>query len=623
MSDMSEQRISDRYRILGSVGSGGMANVYKAWDEQAEKNVAIKILKEEHAQDADFLRRFELEAKAALKLSHPNIVRSIDVGEEGDLHYIVFEYVEGSTLKEIIQEDGPLTAKEAVSVAAQILDALAHAHENGIIHRDVKPQNVMITHDGVAMLTDFGIARDAASTTRTFAGTNVIGSVHYLSPEQARGDQVGPESDIYSCGIMLYEMLTGQVPFGGDNSVAIALKHLQEDIRPPIMINPRIPRALSDVVVKAAAKKPELRYQTAAAMREDLGRALREPHGKFARIQAQNGSENQKTQHRPRLSIGNIALAVLLVLGMFTALFFTVRAMNESSLIEIRDYVIPSFKGKKLAEAKELAALRGFTIFESETRMPSDEYAEGVIISQTPGSGIKGKEGDRITVVVSSGSDHTTVPNFIGMSLQEALLEAGEAKLQLDEPVYMASELPDGQIFNQDPAPDTAAYKNDIVSIWISGQQDKNIDMPQLIGQTFEAAIDAAIGEGFEKLLIFPTTPENSEQENMILRQNPTASMRVLKSTPVELYVGRTFLGNYAADIAFNVDIEDAEKTIVVTAQLSENLEIVLYTAVLPVGKQQSVSFTGYLNVIGEYPCNVYINGEKLRTSNVVFSVTK
>ena len=277
--------ISGRYLIESLIGSGGMANVYKAYDNMLGRTVALKVLKAEHRGDMEFVRRFEREARAVLTLSHENIVRSYAVGEDGDISYIVLEYVEGSTLKELIKSDGPISPKVAVSITAQVLDALAHAHESGIIHRDVKPQNVIITPRGKAKLTDFGIARDVAATTRTYAGSNVVmGSVHYISPEQARGDDVTAASDIYSCAIMLFEMLTGKVPFGGDNSVAIALKHLQEDITPPVEINPKIPRALSDVIVKAASKEISLRYQSAKQMKSDLLRSLREPHGKFARL---------------------------------------------------------------------------------------------------------------------------------------------------------------------------------------------------------------------------------------------------------------------------------------------------------------------------------------------------
>lgn len=627
MSDWENRLISDRYRIIASVGSGGMANVYKATDEKTGNIVALKVLKEEHREDADFVRRFEREARAVLSLSHPNIVRSFDVGEDGDANYIVFEYVEGNTLKDIIKDEGCLTPKQAVSVISQILDALEHAHSCGIIHRDVKPQNVMITNDGKAMLTDFGIARDAASTTRTFAGTNIIGSVHYLSPEQARGDHVGPESDIYSCGIVLYEMLTGEVPFAGDNSVAIALKHLQEDVKPPYLINSKISRALSDVVLKATAKKPELRYQSASAMRADVLRALKEPHGKFARLPKQKTDSDGASQPAAprRMSIGNIAIFILLVLGMFTALFFTVRAMRESKLIESKSFVIPSLLGKKTEEAEELAKLRGF-IIEEASRMPSDQYAEGTIINQTPSGGTKSSEGATISVTVSSGSDHVTVPNLVGMNLPAAIELAMENDLKLAEPIYMASDKPDGQIISQDPVADTSIFKDDVVEVWVSGQQDMNIDMPQFVGHTLTFALDEIKSLGLKNVRIYPVTPDPKDaakdvKEENVMRQAPTAGMNVNKSAQVELYVCRTFLGSYASDIAFNVDVTDKDKSVVVTAKLDECTEIVLYAATLPVGAQQSVSFTGYLPQGGEYTCIAYVEGEPVRTSTSVFSL--
>lgn len=625
MNITENQIISGRYRILEIIGSGGMANVYKALDEQTNKVVALKILKEEHITDTDFLRRFEQEAKAVLSLSHPNIVHSFDVGKEEEINYIVLEYVEGCTLKDIIKEDGPLTPKEAASIVSQVLDALDYAHSSGIIHRDVKPQNVLITGDGTAMLTDFGIARDASSTTRTFAGTNVIGSVHYLSPEQARGEQVGPESDIYSCGIMLYEMLTGQVPFGGENSVAIALKHLQENIKPPYLINSKIPRALSDVVVKATAKKQEMRYQTAAAMRSDIWRALREPRGKFARIvqESAEGEKEAPPRKKTSFTVGNIALMVVLVLGLFSALFFTVRAMQESKLINNKNFVVPALLGKRVEEAKELAALRGFNVVESDVKLPDEQYAEGLIIKQTPSAGTSGKKGDSITVVVSSGSDYTVVPDLKGKSLQDAMEAVSEADLKLNDPIYMASELPDGQIFNQDPVPETSVFKDDAITIWISGQEDMSIDMPQLIGMTKEEAIDSIIAEGFNMIRIYPITPESGEQENEVVKQAPSASMSVAKGTTVELYVGRAFLGDFAADFAVNVDIADTEKTVLVAAQIADNIETVLYSGTLPVGDQQAVSFTAYLPLSGEYTCNVYINGEKVKSSTAVFAKRK
>ena len=408
--------ISGRYLIESLIGSGGMANVYKAYDNMLGRTVALKVLKAEHRGDMEFVRRFEREARAVLTLSHENIVRSYAVGEDGDISYIVLEYVEGSTLKELIKSDGPISPKVAVSITAQVLDALAHAHESGIIHRDVKPQNVIITPRGKAKLTDFGIARDVAATTRTYAGSNVVmGSVHYISPEQARGDDVTAASDIYSCAIMLFEMLTGKVPFGGDNSVAIALKHLQEDITPPVEINPKIPRALSDVIVKAASKEISLRYQSAKQMKSDLLRSLREPHGKFARLEKNAGETKQRGWH----GVMNIVLMLVVVLGLFTALFFIARSVNEDQGdAPAAEYIIPNVKAKKLEEAKGVAELRGFELNVDEYRSSDEE--EGTVLEQTPAAGTAAKQGDSISVIVSSGNNYVTVPDLAGKYLQEA-----------------------------------------------------------------------------------------------------------------------------------------------------------------------------------------------------------
>ena len=472
------QLVSGRYRIKSLIGSGGMANVYKAYDEESQRIVALKVLKDEHRGDMEFVRRFEREAQAVLMLSHENIVRSYDVGEDDGVSYIVLEYVEGKTLKEIIKEEGPLSPKTAVNYACQVLDALSHAHERGIIHRDVKPQNVIITPRGKAKLTDFGIARDAAATTRTFAGTNVIGSVHYISPEQARGDNATAGSDIYSCAIMLYEMLTGSVPFSGDNSVAVALKHLQEEIIPPIQVNSKIPRALSDVVVKAAAKNINMRYFTARQMKADLQRSLREPHGKFARI----ASPRQEHKKSTSIGIGNIALMVVVVLGLFTTMFFIARAMRDDENVSNGEYVVPTLVGKQVSEAETLAKLRGFALEVLEYR-GSEEFEEGQIIFQTPIVGTNGNEGDVIQVVVSSGSDYETVPNLVGLSVQDAIAQMQDVDLNLGTIEYGKSSLPDGQIFRQEPVAETDTFAGDVVDIWVSGTPGGNSEMPSLVAK--------------------------------------------------------------------------------------------------------------------------------------------
>lgn len=614
----ANQLVSGRYRIKSLIGSGGMANVYKAYDEESQRIVALKVLKDEHRGDMEFVRRFEREAQAVLILSHENIVRSYDVGEDDGVSYIVLEYVEGKTLKEIIKEEGPLSPKTAVNYACQVLDALSHAHERGIIHRDVKPQNVIITPRGKAKLTDFGIARDAAATTRTFAGTNVIGSVHYISPEQARGDNATAGSDIYSCAIMLYEMLTGSVPFSGDNSVAVALKHLQEEIIPPIQVNSKIPRALSDVVVKAAAKNINMRYFTARQMKADLQRSLREPHGKFARI----ASPRQEHKKSTSIGIGNIALMVVVVLGLFATMFFIARAMRDDENVSNGEYVVPTLVGKQVSEAETLAKLRGFALEVLEYR-GSEEFEEGQIIFQMPIVGTKGNEGDVIQVVVSSGSDYETVPNLVGLSVQDAIAQMQDVDLNLGTIEYGKSSLPDGQIFRQEPVAETDTFAGDVVDIWVSGTPGGNSEMPSLVAKPMllDEAIAALQEAKFARIWVHPETPVTLCTEDTVLRQSPSANVTVPSAVTVEIWVCRTDLGPYCSDIVFNIDVTDTEKPVIVTAKIAEGVEMVLYETTLPVGLQQPVSFTAYLRTGGEYECTVYVGGEEYRRTTARFAL--
>ena len=614
----ANQLVSGRYRIKSLIGSGGMANVYKAYDEESQRIVALKVLKDGHRGDMEFVRRFEREAQAVLMLSHENIVRSYDVGEDDGVSYIVLEYVEGKTLKEIIKEEGPLSPKTAVNYACQVLDALSHAHERGIIHRDVKPQNVIITPRGKAKLTDFGIARDAAATTRTFAGTNVIGSVHYISPEQARGDNATAGSDIYSCAIMLYEMLTGSVPFSGDNSVAVALKHLQEEIIPPIQVNSKIPRALSDVVVKAAAKNINMRYFTARQMKADLQRSLREPHGKFARI----ASPRQEHKKSTSIGIGNIALMVMVVLGLFATMFFIARAMRDDENVSNGEYVVPTLVGKQVSEAETLAKLRGFALEVLEYR-GSEEFEEGQIIFQMPIVGTKGNEGDVIQVVVSSGSDYETVPNLVGLSVQDAIAQMQDVDLNLGTIEYGKSSLPDGQIFRQEPVAETDTFAGDVVDIWVSGTPGGNSEMPSLVAKPMllDEAIAALQEAKFARIWVHPETPDTLCTEDTVLRQSPSANVTVPSAVTVELWVCRTDLGPYCSDIVFNIDVTDTEKPVIVTAKIAEGVEMVLYETTLPVGLQQPVSFTAYLRTGGEYECTVYVGGEEYRRTTARFAL--
>ena len=272
--------IAERYEILGKIGTGGMADVYKAMDHKLNRFVAVKVLKPEFREDATFVKKFRSEAQAAAGLTHPNIVNVFDVGDDEGVYYIVMELIEGITLKEYISKKGKLSVKEATSIAIQVSMGLEAAHSHGIVHRDVKPQNIIISTDGKVKVTDFGIAKAVSNSTITAFGTT-IGSVHYFSPEHARGGFTDEKSDIYSLGVVMYEMLTGRVPFDADTPVSVALKHMQEEPIAAIVANPNIPIAVNDIIMKSLKKDPNLRYQSATAMLIDLKRALKEPQGNF------------------------------------------------------------------------------------------------------------------------------------------------------------------------------------------------------------------------------------------------------------------------------------------------------------------------------------------------------
>ena len=299
-----------------------MAQVYKAVNMTNRKTVAVKMLKDEYKSDAEFLRRFSLEANAILTLSHENIVRAYGAGTYNGLPYLVMEYVEGHTLKDLISTNGALPVRTAIGITCQILDALSAAHAHGIIHRDVKPQNVIVTEKGRVKLADFGIAREAKASTVTFSGSKVLGSVHYISPEQAKGTVATEQSDLYSVGVCLYEMLTGTVPFEADSTVSVALMHLQEKPVPPIQIVPDLPHSLNDIVLKALEKDPENRYKTARAMRSDLVRSLSDPNGTFVNDPNDKGT---KTASRPSIYILIAACVFLpiLLIGIFVLIYAT------------------------------------------------------------------------------------------------------------------------------------------------------------------------------------------------------------------------------------------------------------------------------------------------------------
>ena len=597
--------LQDKYRIDALIGSGGMANVYRATVILSGRTVAIKVLKEEYAKDPEYLRRFDREARSVLSLSHENIVRAYGTGEHEGTKYIVSEYVEGDTLKELIRKNGTMSPKVAANIISQLLDALQHAHDRGLIHRDIKPQNIIITKKGIVKLADFGIAREVDSSTRTFAGQNVLGSVHYLSPEQAKGEEALIESDIYSAGTTLYEMLTGQVPFEGETSVAVALKHIREQLIPPIEVNPAIPISLSDVVMKATSKDPMDRYHSAKEFKNTLNRALRNPSRRFLT----HGDIKKRNTEEKNSGIGKIVLFIAAALTMFVVLFLIVRSMKDDETSTDR---VPTLVNKTIAAAKELADLRGYTVAVGGFAV-SYEYDEGVVISQTPAAGATGSEGSVITVVISQGSDTAVMPNLVDLSLQDAVNAVKKAGLSIESVEYSLESGTLGNVFKQSPDAGTELVKDDGVTLWVNGKANMNLAMPDVTTLSSDEAINRMRESGFTKIRIRYVAPDGNHADGSIVAQSPEKAVLVPVSSTIELTIAKNISAYYGMDFVVNVNIANKDTPVIVTRVTDENTEVILYEGKLPAGTQVPLSFDAKSSDAGQQECVIYVDGIEVK----------
>jgi tRNA A-37 threonylcarbamoyl transferase component Bud32 len=424
--------LARRYRMLEKIGEGGMAVVYKAHCTLLDRPVAIKVLREQYASNPEFVDRFQREARAAARLSHPNIVSIYDVGQEGEKLFIVMEYVQGVNLKDYLRNQGPLSPQTAAELGRQIGAALAHAHQRGIIHRDIKPHNILISPDGQVKVTDFGIARAAAASSLTETGV-VLGSVHYFSPEQARGGSVDARSDIYALGVVLYELLTGRLPFEGDSPIAIALRHLDSEPLPFAEVRPDVPVELQQIIAKAMAREPEKRYQTAGelqvALRSFLGDVplVDEPTRALNPVAAPAlGKDAKERERKVRTSGFVFSLIILLFLAVLGGGLLALRSYFMVPVVEV-----PNVVGRSEAEAKEMIESRDlvFRVLRSEY----DEAPPGTVISQEPPAHSRRKAGvgEVVEVILSLGEEKAEVPDVRGQTLLAAEAALSENGLTL------------------------------------------------------------------------------------------------------------------------------------------------------------------------------------------------
>lgn len=557
--------LGGRYELIEKIGAGGMAIVYKARCHLLNRYVAVKILRPELVEDENFVKRFKRESQAAASLSHPNIVNVYDVGQEDGIYYIVMEYVCGKTLKDYVREKGKLDSREAIKIALQIAAALEHAHKNGIVHRDIKPQNILIGDDYTVKVADFGIARAVTSTTITLAGSNVVGSVHYFSPEQARGGYTDAKSDIYSLGIVLYEMVTGTLPFEGDTAVSVAIKHIQEKVKPPGEINPGIYKSLQDIIQKAIEKQPERRYQSAGQMIEDLKRALEEPNGDFVvpnydsdaptqvikpikdEIVEPDSSPNE-SKKRPWLKILLIAIPSIIV--MILAFFIGARIFENNFVSQ--EIEVPDIENMFFDDAKALLEENNLYI-SIEGRTHSDEIEKDYIISQHPDKGTMVKPEYTVRVVLSLGPETVLVPNVEKSTKREAEIALENQGLTLGEHEYINSEYPSDTVIGQSIPPNTEVAKGTEISLVISlGPEEKLVTVGNYIGQQLEVAKQMINGDRL-KLNKISQEYSDTASKGTVIEQSLAPGETVSEYRSIDLVVSLGPQPTYPKDI--NIDL--------------------------------------------------------------------
>ena len=525
------QTLAGRYEIDRRVGVGGMADVYLAEDTRMGRKVALKILHPQYAGDESFVERFRREALSAAKLQHPNIVQIYDSGRQGDFNFIVMEYVEGKSLKDHLAQEGPLEISDAGRIAREVLTALAYAHRAGLVHRDIKPGNILLSEDGKVQVTDFGIARAEAGSTMTQTGT-ILGTAYYLSPEQAQGLQLDGRSDIYSLGVVVYEMLTGRRPFEGDSPVSIAYKHVREMPRPASSHRADVPPSLEAIVMTAMAKRPEDRYSSAALMRRDLEAfaAGREVTATLHVAAVDDGTQVIRSVGRlERQAVRRpgwlVALALALLAGGL--------ALGTWSLVTLMSTVVGRVEVPRVVEREPDAANR---IIRSQGLEPSFQrgefsarLAEGLITRQEPPAGRRVARGSQVKYWVSLGRPIVDVPNIVGKKLEDAAKALDESGLKLGRRTGQFSTEEPGTVLSQDPGAGREARSGDKVDVTVSQGEEKAI-VPDVIGQEEADASAILANAGFRVNRIRESHP--SVRRGVVFDQDPEPTQE--DGTPTE-----------------------------------------------------------------------------------------
>jgi serine/threonine-protein kinase len=533
-----------RYAILEPIGSGGMAEVYRARDELLGRDVAVKVLSERLSRDRSFVERFRREAQAAAGLSHPNIVSLYDYGSDEGTYFIVMEHIDGRSLADVIRDDGPLLPERAAEIAADVAKALERAHGAGLVHRDIKPSNIMLTSYGQTKVTDFGIVRALGGDgeqTMTQTGM-VIGTASYLSPEQAQGNPVDARSDVYALGCVLFEMLTGEVPFTGDTPLSIAYKQVREDPRQPSTVNPDVPSAMDAITLKALTKHPDNRYSSAAEMREDLQRFLSgqavqatplmadqtmvAPVGGGTRVMERAEEEYEPPKERRRAAF--YVVIALLILALFGLLAW----LLADSLFGGPTVRVPNVVGRDVDEARDILEEAGFEV---DTEPRNSPRPEDQVLEQDPEAGGRAEEGSTVVLAISAGRRQTTVPELVGLTLEDAREELRGARLAVGETrPEVSEEVPEDEVISQDPPAGERVDRGSDVDLVVSGGPE-TITVPDVINQPEDSAIAEIRGAGLNEQV--DRAPSDDVDEGLVISQDPGPGVEARSGDTVRILV--------------------------------------------------------------------------------------
>ena len=623
MENILGTKLADRYLIEELVGVGGMCNVYRAFDAEALRTVAVKMLRDEYAADEEYLRRFRNESRAINALSHPNIVKIYDVVLDVPNPYLVMEYVSGITLKEYVERKKPIPGKTAANIAGLVLTALQCAHENGIVHRDVKPQNIMVTEKGEVKVMDFGIARFAMSQSRTIDG-NAIGSVHYISPEQALGGAVDQRTDIYSVGVILFEMLSGRLPFDGESPISVALQQVEQNPKALRSLNPNVPVGLEQITLHAMAKDPETTFPAYTARAAKPAKKSGEGIGIMPKKQgvmapqkaAKTGENNEKKRLRDRLTTPLSKLfAVTCGVVVASLLFVLVMFQIYQPFKSVEDIPLPNLVGVDFTAASSNGAYPGIKI-KLESEDYNADYEEGQIYRQSPNAGTSVKKGSTVQVWVSAGSKMVTIPTFTNQEATAVYAKLVSLGLKYSTTDIASDTIAEGSVVRTSPDAGQSVAAGSTVVVYVSvGSNKEKVQVQEVLGYPEESAVQVLRDAQFDVTVTYQLT--DYQYDGLVISQTPASPSMVPIGSKITLVVGTVDNANVngEATVTLQTTPPDLPGTVNVTAVLNGET---VYSEVIEPRNTRLISIP--LQGSGTCMADVLIDGEVYKSASVDFA---